>query len=159
MRARARTCAQALTYHLPLSEWYTDATSQWTLDYPPLFAYAECAAAALAARVDARMLVLRAEPYEGGGTVPFMRASVIAADAVLAAATVSVASRCGCCGPFRGSESTRADPHTRARTRAPTRTHAHPSRADSVAHACDTPARNPQGTAAARAAWPWPACC
>ena len=65
---------------------YLDATSEWTLDYPPLFAYFERALACLARVVAPRALTLQREPLEGDpATVAFQRLSVVAADLALAA--------------------------------------------------------------------------
>ena len=73
----------ALTHSLPPSEWYTENTSQWTLDYPPLFAWFERALASVAARVDPGMLTISVDPYESFATVVFQRCTVMAADLVL----------------------------------------------------------------------------
>jgi alpha-1,3-glucosyltransferase len=74
----------AVTGTLPLSRWYVDETSRWTLDYPPLFAWFERALATLAWRVDPGMLEVRAEPYDSPSTTLFQRCTVMASDALLA---------------------------------------------------------------------------
>lgn len=74
----------ALTHSLPLSRWYFDETSPWTLDYPPFFAYFERFLSIFSHLVDPQIVHLQEGlNYSSNTLICFQRATVILSDLCL----------------------------------------------------------------------------
>ncbi|GAA5887920.1 hypothetical protein JCM6882_000802 [Rhodosporidiobolus microsporus] len=73
----------AITHSLPLTQWYYDAGSEWTLDYPPFFAFFERFLATFAYVVDPKIVQLHNLEYGAASVVAFQRVTVILSDLVL----------------------------------------------------------------------------
>ena len=73
----------AITNSLPLSKWYYDTTSQWTLDYPPFFAWFQKFCSMVASLVlSPETLKLSATAIETHELLVFHRLTVIVSDVV-----------------------------------------------------------------------------
>ncbi|KAJ1738341.1 glycosyl transferase [Coemansia sp. RSA 1086] len=86
----------AITASLPVGRWYYEDRSEWTLDYPPLFAWFEWVLS-LAARVwDPRIVDIDNLDYASESCVAFQRLSVMLSELVLFMALRRVVHIGGC---------------------------------------------------------------
>lgn len=71
----------AITYNRPIKDWYFDTTSEWTLDYPPLFAAFELFLAYIAHTLNLNdALQLSGSPIRTESIVFYQKITVIASD-------------------------------------------------------------------------------
>lgn len=82
----------AITSQLPPSQWYHEATSKWTLDYPPLFAAFEWLLSWPVRAITPEALKLSSEPYESWVFTIVHRLTVVIADGMLLYGAKSISS-------------------------------------------------------------------
>lgn len=74
---------KSMTLNVPLSEWYRDQSSQWTLDYPPFFAYFEYVLAWILKFIHPPLVDFSNHYYASPLAVTLMRLTVILLDSLL----------------------------------------------------------------------------
>ncbi|KAJ2725816.1 glycosyl transferase [Coemansia sp. Benny D115] len=73
----------ALTHSLPLRSWYYEDRSEWTLDYPPFFAWFEWVMSQMAPLWDASIVDVTRLGYASPACVMFQRLTVVVSELVL----------------------------------------------------------------------------
>jgi len=79
----------AITNSLPIGHWYYEKTSEWTLDYPPFFAWFEWFYSQIGRLIDPGMVKLDNLNYASDSTVLFQRFSVITSEFMLFVAVLT----------------------------------------------------------------------
>ncbi|CAN6274883.1 unnamed protein product [Urochloa humidicola] len=81
----------ALTHALPAAQWYTDDSSQWTLDYPPFFAYFSRLLSLPAPLVDAALVSVPVPDSPPFSHLLYLRLTVVFSDFLLLASVLLLA--------------------------------------------------------------------